>query len=175
MSGYVTRDSSQFCVCLCSVRRNGSVPCLCTTPPHVCLCDVPVPGRSVCTGTSTTRHGDRSPLLSSCVLFSLYEEEPVREAACQPVHSGADCRFRPNGAVDVPVPQPVGQWVCCPQAHRHRGACVVCFVRAQVTSQDVIPQRAVLRLAQMAEQLVDLPQDPPPHDPPELVEEEEEE
>ena len=80
--------------------------------------------------------------------------------------------FVPVPSLDVPVPQPVGQLVKVLRLIDTVVPEQVIDV-PKITSQDLIPQRAVLRVPQMAEQLVDKPV--PSFDDFELVEEDEEE
>ena len=106
---------------------------------------------------------------SQPVLFSLYEEEPcggLLASLAEP--PGPQVRvpqrtvepmletFVPVPSLDVPVPQTVGQLV---EVLRLIDTVVPEQVIdvPKITSQDVIPQRAVLRVPQMAERLVDEP------------------
>ena len=94
------------------------------------------------------------------VLFSLYDEEPGGR--------------RPTGLVEPPGPQervprhtveqmadvaPMVQILDAPvpQMVEHVVDVLKTFDMPKVTLQDVVPQRAVLRVPQLAEQLVDMP------------------
>ena len=127
----------------------------------------PGPGRRG-TGTSTRRHGDRSPLLPSRSSSSSSRKSP---AGCgRPVWSSRGGRksgssgtlwsilrtFAPMVQIlDVPVPQMVDQLVDVLKLFDNSVPEHV--IDVPKVSQDAIPQRTVLCEPQLAEQLVEVP------------------